>query len=124
MEQYKPSDYFTPETLRRLGNLGKSIYNYGGYTGYKDYVNNMGNSSYDLNLLLRGIREAQGQDIPGVFTTYKLPTKSNPFYVNGHPVYFDGSYVPDLDKWYNLTGTYDRFGNPPHENYIQRGAMY
>ena len=113
-ENINPSQYYTPETLRRLGNLAKGIYNY-----YGNEVANPGNYQTNFNDLQRAtgvVRDLQTLK-PSYWRTGNapfygdltvLPTKNNPRYVpvDGvykNPVYFDGSYVPDLAQFYELT---------------------
>ena len=47
-ENINPSQYYTPETLRRLGNLAKGIYNY-----YGNEVANPGNYQTNFDDLQR-----------------------------------------------------------------------
>lgn len=141
MAQYNPSEVFTPDTLRRLGNLGKSIYNYyGNHWGPSmgdslGGIRNMYNNPEDLNRVLSIVRDMQGEEWRNNFIyNNRLPTKSAPYYTDPRvlyqgdgwsiqgpkKIYFDGSYVPDLAMWYKMVGSKDSFGRPSHQNYVGR----
>ena len=114
-ENINPSQYYTPETLRRLGNLAKGIYNY-----YGDERYNPDNYKTNFNDLQRAtVNVRKHQELPqysNEIPMYRevLPTKNNPQYYRNYehfnmpyplkrPIYFDGSFVPDLAQFYNLT---------------------
>ena len=134
MAQYKPSEEFTPETMRRLGNLAKGIYNYyGEHWGptIGDHLNGMYDNPKALDNVVSIIRQMQeGPTTNNLVYNNKLPTKSAPYYTDPRvlyqgdgfsiqgpkKVYFDGSYVPDLAMWFNMVGSKNSFGEPPHGN--------
>lgn len=113
-ENINPSVYYTPETLRRLGNLAKGIYNYTGdeRANPRDYKTNFNDLQRAANVVV-GLQNITPSKIgEGKYPVNRyldtFPTKNNPQYVlkDGparNPYYFDGSYVPDLAQWYQLT---------------------
>ena len=113
-ENINPSEYYTPETLRRLGNLAKGIYNYYGNEvanprNYKTNFNDLQNAT-DVIIDLQNLKPSYWRTGGGPFfaNLERLPKKSFPSYVpvDGaykNSVYFDGSYVPDLAQFYELT---------------------
>lgn len=134
MAEYKPSEEFTPETMRRLGNLAKGIYNYyGEHWGptMENYLNGMYDDPEALSNAVSIIRQMQeGPTQNNLVYNNRLPTKSAPYYTDPRvlyqgdgfsiqgpkTVYFDGSYVPDLAKWFKMVGSKDSFGKPSHGN--------
>ena len=109
-----PSVYYTPETLRRLGNLAKGIYNLTGdeRANPRDYKTNFNDLQRATNIVT-GLQNMTSKDIiEGNYPVYgqiqEMPTRNNQHYIfkDGparNPYYFDGSYVPDLAQFYNLT---------------------
>ena len=141
MAQYKPNEQFTPETMRRLGNLAKGIYNYYGnwfgtdmgdlLTGPQNIYNNPEDLERATNIV-RKMQTGAYRNNPGIIYNDPLPTKSNPAYTDprliykgdGYSVYgprtfyFDGNYVPDLAEYYNLINRRNSFGRgTPHKNH-------
>ena len=116
-ENINPSQYYTPETLRRLGNLAKGIYNYTGRP--EDDPRNYNTNFNDLQNATNNVRQWQAlapynDAMNQPFYYLRLPTKSSPAtrhhqVENVYPeylknfVYFDGSYVPDLAQFFDIT---------------------
>ena len=138
-ENINPSQYYTPETLRRLGNLAKGIYNYYGneIANPRNYQTNF-NDLQRVTGVVRDLQTLTPEDIrtrnvpfPGYLES--LPTRSNPQYAYAqgpakNPTYFDGSFVPDLAQYYELTqgprivpnwnGGY-KYADTPRTNYVK-----